>query len=36
VAFVDFIEAHLDELAAMAERARAPRPALGAAGAEEG
>jgi homoserine kinase type II len=36
VAFVDFIEAHLDELVAMAERARAPRPALGVAGAEEG
>jgi homoserine kinase type II len=36
VAFVDFIEAHLDELAAMAGRARAPRPGPGAAGAEEG
>lgn len=28
VAFVDFIEAHLDDLAAMAERAKAPRAVL--------
>jgi homoserine kinase type II len=34
VAFVDFIEAHLDELAAMAERAKAPA-ASGVAGGEE-
>ena len=34
VAFVDFIESRLDELAAMAARAKAPRSALGVAEAE--
>ena len=34
VAFVDFIEAHLDELAAMAARAKAPRSAPGVAEGE--
>ncbi len=35
VAFVDFIEAHLDDLAAMAARARAQRPVPEVAGGEE-
>jgi homoserine kinase type II len=36
VAFVDFIEAHLDDLAAMAARAKAPAAVPGAGGGEEG
>jgi len=35
VAFVEFIEAHLDDLAAMAERVKAPAAALGDARGEE-
>jgi homoserine kinase type II len=35
VAFVEFIEAHLDELSAMAERVKAPAPGLGNARGEE-